>query len=366
MVSLRSIASHDGTCRTWSWRMHSTMYPVLHERGRQCTAPESKQPTASCYPGSMRAVADQIAQKSRRMRFQRNQRAHIQLTPDDIAILGFVDRHRFLRSTHLARLIPHRSYKKLIERLCDLYHNGYLDRPRAQLDAYTRSGSTPMVYALGNRGAEVLSEEGTTSIDWTDKNRSVGRPFIDHTLLVADVMVAATGAVRSRPDVVLIDTAQIVDGVRPSRANPLKLAAETIVDGRKRELALVPDALFGLDFTIERKRKYFLVEADNGTMPIVRSDLEQTSFARKLMTYLAGGGQANRFGQQLGIGNFRVLTVTTSAERVASMLQALKTLTNGNGSAQFLFTDRAALLASSDLLSLEWTTGKGDLVTLSD
>jgi hypothetical protein len=46
---------------------------------------------------------------------------------------------------------------------------------------------------------------------------------------------------------------------------------------------------------------------------IVRASLNQTSYARKLVTYLAGG--ASRLRPAPGIGNFRVLTVTTSAER---------------------------------------------------
>ncbi|NJO35184.1 MAG: hypothetical protein HC869_20820 [Rhodospirillales bacterium] len=60
----------------------------------------------------------------------------MRLTEDDLAIIRHIAKHRFLRSTHLIRLMPHRSYKKLVERLGALYHNGYLDRPRAQLDYY--------------------------------------------------------------------------------------------------------------------------------------------------------------------------------------------------------------------------------------
>ena len=311
-------------------------------------------------------VVDQITSKARRARFHRARPTPLQLTPDDITIIRLIDRHRFLRSTHLARLIPHRSYKKLVERLCALYHNGFLDRPRAQIEGLVRSGSAPMVYALGSRGAEFLSDDGTTSIDWTDKNRTVGRLFLDHTLLIADVMVAAVCAVRARPDVALMDAAQILDNLPEPRLNPLKLAARATVDGKMRDLAVIPDALFGLDFTAIRKRKYFLVEADTATMPVVRSGLDQTSYARKLLTYLAGGGQANVFGQQLGIGNFRVLTVTTSAERIATMIDALETLTNGAGSAQFLFTDRSTLLATHDLLSLDWISGKSERVRLVD
>jgi hypothetical protein len=36
--------------------------------------------------------------------------------------------------------------------------------------------------------------------------------------------------------------------------------------------------MFGLDLTMERKRKYFFLEADRATMPIIRAGLEQTSY----------------------------------------------------------------------------------------
>ena len=84
----------------------------------------------------------------------------MRVTEDDLVILQCIARHRFLRSTHLARLMPHRSYKKLLERLGSLYHNGFIDRPRAQADYYATAGSAPMVYALGNRGALALAEQG--------------------------------------------------------------------------------------------------------------------------------------------------------------------------------------------------------------
>ena len=48
------------------------------------------------------------------------------------------------------------------------------------------------------------------------------------------------------------------------------------------------------------------------------------------------------------------------------MIDALKSLTGGAGSAQFLFTNRSTLLATHDLLSLEWISGKGERVRLVD
>lgn len=318
----------------------------------------------------MTPEAQTLVAKMRRPRFTRTAPEPIQLTADDLAIIGHIADHRFLRSTHLARLIPHRSYKKLVERLAGLYHNGYLDRPRAQLDAYVSGGSAPMVYGLGARGAELLAGyDGRSDIDWTTKNRDVGRVFIDHTLLVADLRVAVACAVRQRSDIEIMSADHVLgnapEATRRS-ANPWKFTTRVQQGGHPLDLTVIPDAVFALDFTAERKRKYFFVEADCATMPVVRAGLHQTSFARKMTAYLAGGGQTNAFGQRLGIGNFRVLTVTSSAERIGSMIEALRGLTSGTGSAQFLFADRSTLLATHDLLSLEWISGKGETVKLVD
>ena len=77
-------------------------------------------------------------------------------------------RHRFLRSTHIAALVG-RSLDRTNDRLLRLFHAGYIDRPRAQLDFYP-VGSGPMVYALADRGARLLIER----VEWSRKNRKAG------------------------------------------------------------------------------------------------------------------------------------------------------------------------------------------------
>lgn len=285
----------------------------------------------------------------RRPRFRRSWTTSIRLTPDDVVILDAVARHRFLSSRHIQRLLPSRSGKKLIERLAELYHAGYLDRPKAQLIYFATAGSEPLVYALGNHGARLLVEGGQrkeVNVDWTTKNRSVGRHFIAHALAIADLMVGLEG-----------------QGDQLLKYRPVKKMSVLIED---RLLSVVPDAVFSLEETQRGRAKYFFVEADRATMPVTRSDLDQTSIRRKFLAYLAGGGRSNVFGQQLGIDNFRVLTLTTSAERIATMLALLKALTNGRGSRQFLFLERAALRSCADLLACQWLNGKGDPVRLLD
>jgi hypothetical protein len=67
-----------------------------------------------------------------------------------------------------------------VERLTELYHNGLMDWPRAQLDYYATAGLAPIVYGLGNVGALVLAERDgmdLAQVEWTWKCVATKRPF---------------------------------------------------------------------------------------------------------------------------------------------------------------------------------------------
>src|SRR5882724_498719 len=130
-------------------------------------------------------------QSVRRSRFQREPDiAAMQLTDRDQHIIRHVHRHRFLRSSHIIALTGG-SRQQTLRRLQLLFHHGYLERPRAQIDYFQRNSSRPLVYGIGSKGASLLRRELAASrIDWQAKNRSVGRVFLEHALLTADVMVA--------------------------------------------------------------------------------------------------------------------------------------------------------------------------------
>jgi hypothetical protein len=146
------------------------------------------------------------------------------LTPRDLEILRAVDRYRLLRSTHLVAL-QGASRQATLRRLQLLFHHGYLDRPAMQLDWYAR-GSEPMVYALGNRGEEILEAEGHVrlgGIRWDTKNRTLSRVFLHHTLAIADVMVEFEVACRSRKDVQFIPPEAVL-AEAPESTRRLRLA----------------------------------------------------------------------------------------------------------------------------------------------
>lgn len=312
---------------------------------------------------------DQTRQLARRRpRFRRHDPPRLRLTTDDIAILRHVAEHRFLRSTHLTTLL-NRPAKKIVERLGKLYHNAYLDRPRAQLDYYATAGSAPLVYGLGNKGADLLAEidgHPRTRVDWTDKNRTATRIFIDHTLMIANFMIAVELAVRRRSDLRLIGPRELLAAMPPAtRASrdPWLLSAMVEETGKPLPARVIPDKVFALESTCTGERRFFFVEADRGTMPVTRSHPRQTSYDRKLRTYLAIQAKGVH-RDRLGFANFRVLTITTTSGRIDTMVAALKQVTRGKGSNQFLFTHRSTLAGSSDVLLMEWITGKGETARL--
>ena len=294
----------------------------------------------------------------------------IKLTDGDADIIRHVAKHRFLRSPDIARLTG-RPLEKVRERANELYHSGHLDRPRIQFDLPVEKGSAPHIFAIGNKGADLLTAlDGIprAKVDWTDKNHTVGAIFFLHTLMIADLMIGFEIAARTTADRIrLMESDEILSRAPETTrraANPWKLTV-TIVDASGRiEIGNIPDKVFGLDDTQARKRSYFLYEADRGTMPITRTHPRQTSFQQKVLGYLAGGGSENAHGKRFGIGNFRVLTVTTSAQRAENMIAAVKAATGGAGSRQFLFGVHDDIVNSPNMLAHEWITGTGECVRL--
>src|SRR5580704_16505530 len=138
------------------------------------------------------------------------------LTEDDVEIIRQVARHRLIRSTDLAALVG-RSLDRTNGRLRLLFHAGYIDRPRAQLDRFPTDGTAPMVYALADRGARLLCErEGLCCgiKDWSYNNRRAGRPFIEHQVEIVNFQVALERAVLQRNDVRLITAEEMIAASR--------------------------------------------------------------------------------------------------------------------------------------------------------
>lgn len=295
---------------------------------------------------------------TRRPRFRRASTSPtFRVTEDDIEIVQQIARHRFLRSTHVAELVG-RSIDRTNDRLCHLFHAGYIDRPHAQLDRFPTTGSAAIVYALADRGARLLRASGgsnVSEIDWGRRNREAGRPFIEHQLEIADFEVAAqTSAERSGYH--YAGTHEIAAGIlnspgNASGVNPFAFRVTVSRRGVRQEIGLVSDIAFELR---KRAPRNFLVEIDRGTMPITRADFSQTSIERKLRSYLSA--HASRLiERRLGWKSFRVLIATSDEHRVRSMIECLRSIQppGAAGSSLFLFASHAELRAA-DPLTVPW------------
>jgi DNA-binding Lrp family transcriptional regulator len=267
------------------------------------------------------------------------------LTGRDGEILKHLHRHRFLRSDHIVALTAG-SRQRVLRRLQRLFHHGYVERPRCQIDYY-QSGSRRIAYGLGNKGAAWLKRElpqQPHKLDWKQKSH-VGRLFLEHALMVSDIMVAIELACRNRKVIRLL---AVDDSPIPNKREPLQWNVDI---GRRQKCGVIPDRVFGLE--IAGQRCWYLLEADRGTMPITRGNLDQTSFQRKLLAYATTWSQnihRTRFGWQ----RFRVLTVTTNSQRVQGMIEACQGLQHGHG--LFLFMDAASLTRHRDILTIPWQT----------
>lgn len=301
---------------------------------------------------------------TRRPRFRRAaEPPAFRLTDDDVTMIRLLARHRFLRSTHIAALVG-RSIDRTNDRLSKLFHAGYVDRPRAQLDHYPSSGSAPMIYALAGRGARLIA--GRAEGEWERKNENVGRPFIEHQLEVMDFYVSLQLAVRNRPDPRLIlpeELAASFPVLVSGRKNPFALRVQLSQDGIAHDIGLVPDLAFGLRFP-DGSRRCFMVEIDRGTMPVTRGDIRQTSVERKMCSYLTAHA-ARQHERHFGWKTFRVLTVTTDNARMQSMKEALRRLhvPHSPGAPLFFFATRPDL-SGADLLQDDWQDGSGRKVRL--
>jgi hypothetical protein len=287
----------------------------------------------------------------------------IRITARDLALLGNIARFRLASSAQLA-VLDGGSEQNVSRALLALWENRYVERPEVQVATrLLHKGSRPTIYGLTRKGARLLRDHGfdvrRRLLDGIDKERGAGWRFVEHTVAIADFFVALELAAKDRDDMRILERSEILeDAPKTKRDRQVRLEASIRLGGVLKRNAVIPDALFGLQMDGSAEC-YFMLEIDRGEMPVERyKNLNGTYFAKKMLTYYEANRQ-RRHVHDLGIGNFRVLTVTTTAQRIERMLAALKAITDGKGSSMFLFADEATLGANNPL-DIGWMSGKGE------
>ena len=247
------------------------------------------------------------------------------LTSRDAEVLRLVASYRFLRSPHILVLLGG-SRQQLLRRLQTLFHHGYLERPPCQIDYFLYGGSHAMVYGLGNRGAAYLHRTGALSVRRLDcgvRNRSIRRLFLDHALMVSDILFAVETACRASGDVQFVRSDDFLPSIaNVASANPRQW---TVCTPKFGEVSIIPDAVFVLRSPGE-KDILCVLEADRGTMPVISQDPQRSSLARKFAAYTATW-RNGIFRKEFGYSRVRVITVTTAFERLKSIAKCLHTIT---------------------------------------
>jgi hypothetical protein len=282
----------------------------------------------------------------------------IELTQRDLQIFDLLTRYRFLRSTHLHALASGKSRKRFIERLGDLYHEGgYLERPDQQWQAIN-ARYMPVVYELGAAGRTLLAQYGVGKDAVTmDSGWNGGRPgrHFQHELMICDILSSIEIGTRGDPRIRFISWPEIMANPKmPERtrraAKPLAARVPvtyTPAGSRKAhrsDRALLPDALFGLEYRTRSAKKYrfFALEADRNTQPIVRRDLQQSSYLRKILQYREVIAQS-AYKTLWGLPNLMVLTVTTNDRHRQNIMRLAHEVTAGKGSPVLLFNTMPSL-----------------------
>jgi hypothetical protein len=262
----------------------------------------------------------------------------IELTNRDIAIFKLLGRYRYLRSTYIHAFVGGASETRFKERLGDLFHEGYLDRPAQQWE-FADARHKPVVHECG-RAADQALRAGGLALEGTNTLLADGphRQFL-HSLMICEVLASLDLAIRASAGLRLIGWPEML-GRAPeaTRSSPAPFRVPVPSGGY-----LVPDGLFGIEYGSGNTKTYrfFALEADRGTMPVSRTGNGQTSYLGKLDLYRDLVRQQT-FKAHLGIPNLLVLTVTTSFDRLRNIMRGV-----AGQDAAFLFK----FVGASDLTS---------------
>lgn len=282
----------------------------------------------------------------------------IRITERDIRMFETINRHGPLPVHYLHHYATGSlaTLKRKISRLTHgtTYDAPYLYRPEQQW-ASIDGKFQPNIYDLTPRALAVLAERGARLNNRTD-------PFL-HRFMAATVNASIEIAAK-RSGYVYADLARLLVHEKcpeATRRVPNPLVIPTI--GKH----VVPDAIFGLQ---KERPSFYAVEIDRRTESI-NSDTAKTAFGRKLYGYL-DILEKRTYRAHLGIPSLTVLTITTNALHLQSMLSFYHSLNAPKYAAHFWFKMAPGFTANwrvppimLDLFNEPWIAADGSQVQLA-
>lgn len=215
----------------------------------------------------------------------------------------------------------HRSEKRAIERLTDLFHEentpdggAYLIRPPQQFRTLD-SRYNQLVYDLAPAGWCALAR---AKLDGGKRTATAG-PWLHH-FMTSCITASIELGTRGRPDIAYIPQSRVLARAQAELSFPV-----TIIEpqtGREIVKKLAPDALFGLEYATEQgsRFRFFAVEADRATEPTTSSNWNRKTFQRNLLqydAYVVGGAYRSHLKLTSPL---MVLTVSSDVQRAERMI----------------------------------------------
>ncbi len=261
----------------------------------------------------------------RRSRMHRTRTAKpLALTPRDFEIFRCLVRYRYLRLTHLHAFAGGVSAKRFVERLGDLFHQGFIDRP-AQQWQIAKARCQPALYEIGNRVQRVLEHVGGGDLLQRTFLAPTAHRQLAHSVAICECLASIELESTEQPGLRFIPWGEIlVRAPQATRASALPFRMPANGTGA----AVIPDGVFGLEYRSGDEKAYrlFALEIDRGTMPVSRTDTRNTSLLGKMKAYDEVIAE-QLYRTQWGVPNLLVLAVTSDAHRLADIANRAASLT---------------------------------------
>lgn len=245
-------------------------------------------------------------------------------TTRDLRWFAMLAEHGPLPSSFLlaASADTHQSRKRAQERLTDLFHEAntpdggpYLTRPLQQFRTID-SHYNQLVYDLAPAGRRALKRSGLAK----RKNPAPSGPWL-HRFMTSCITASIELSTMGRAHLSYVSQSEILERAEADLRYPV-----SIRDGARHWSGtkdLIPDALFGLRYHGEGgdRFRFFAVEADRATEPVITNNWGRKSFLRSLLQYDVYV-RCGVYKKHLGLtAPLLVLNVISDARRMERMIE---------------------------------------------
>jgi len=291
-----------------------------------------------------------------------------EITERDVDILAFVARVRFATTDQIIRFTAG-SEKNVGTRIRLLFWHAFLDRcdhQSALVALFNQVGNTASIYQLGTAGKKLLAQRGILPM----KSRARS-PLIPHSVATTEFILAVALASRADGAPKLVDHGDLLLAMpEATRAleHPFRFRVPHQDNFKPISLNADPDRLMSLVYSDQHRHNY-CVELDMGTETVARRRngeivLGKSTIGRKQAAYFWGWSQG-RHRSQWGWQGFRVLTITPSERRIASMIDAQREITKDRAAALFLYTTPERI-AEHGAFAPIWISSERDSISIID